>query len=60
MYSVAVGLSFFTMVVTRTEHPPASGTALGVAIAGFSLGAAIAVVTSVVMLSLVHHFLGHY
>lgn len=57
MYSFAVGLSIFIMIATSTEHPPASGTALGVAIAGFSLSAAFAVMTSVVILSLIHHFL---
>lgn len=57
MYSLAVGLSILIMIVTGTEHPPASGTALGVAIAGFSLSATIAVITSVIILSLAHHFL---
>jgi len=46
------------MVVVDTEHPPASGTALGVAITGFSLNAVIAVITSVIILSLVHRFFG--
>jgi len=58
MYSLAVGLSMFVMVVTDTEHPPASGTALGVAIGGFSTGlirVAIAVVTSALVLSFVRH-----
>jgi CBS-domain-containing membrane protein len=31
-YAGAVGLSIFGMVVTDTEHPPASGTALGIAV----------------------------
>jgi CBS-domain-containing membrane protein len=56
-YSLAVGLSIFIMVVIDTEHPPAAATALGLAIMGFSLDAAIAVVTSAVLLSLAHHFL---
>lgn len=60
LYSVAVRLSIFIMVVTDTEHPPASGTALGIAITGFSLNAAVAVVTSVIVLSLVHHFFKPY
>jgi CBS-domain-containing membrane protein len=58
VYSLAVGISIFVMVVINTEHPPASGTALGAAITGFSSNAIIAVITSVVMLSLVHRFLG--
>lgn len=56
VYSLAVGLSIFTMVVVDTEHPPASGTALGFAITGFSMEAAIAVMASSVALSLVHRF----
>ncbi len=56
IYSLAVGLSIFLMVATDTEHPPASGTALGVAIGGFSPRVAIAVITSTVALSLIHHF----
>ena len=56
-YSLAVGFSIFIMVVIDTEHPPAAATALGLAITGFSLDAAIAVVTSAALLSLAHHFL---
>jgi CBS-domain-containing membrane protein len=59
-YSAAVGLSIFTMVVTDTEHPPASGTALGVAITGMSLHVLIAVVLGIVLLSLIHHFFKPY
>jgi CBS-domain-containing membrane protein len=59
-YSLAVGLSIFTMVVTDTEHPPASGTALGVAITGVSPHVLIAVVLSIVLLSLIHNFFKPY
>ena len=58
MFPLAVGLSVFVMVVTDTEHPPASGTALGVAMTGLSLDVALAVATSAVVLSLIHHLLG--
>jgi CBS-domain-containing membrane protein len=54
--SIAVGLSIFIMVVTNTEHPPAAGTALGVAISGFALEILISLLISVMMLSLIHHF----
>jgi CBS-domain-containing membrane protein len=54
-YSLSVGLSIFIMVVIDTEHPPASGTALGVAITGFSTAVVLAVMTSAVVLSLVRH-----
>jgi len=60
VYSFAVGLSIFIMVVADTEHPPASGTALGVAIRGFSLEVTIAIITSVIILSLIHHLFKRY
>ena len=60
IYSVAVGASILTMVVTDTEHPPAAGTALGVVMTGISLDVLIAVVLSVVMLSLIHRFFKPY
>lgn len=55
-YSIAVGLSIFIMVIIDTEHPPAAATALGFAMSGFSLKTAIALVLSIVTLSLVHRF----
>ena len=55
-YSLAVGLAIFIMVVTDTEHPPAAATALGFAISGFSMKTAIALILSIVVLSLVHYF----
>jgi CBS-domain-containing membrane protein len=55
-YAVAVGLSIFIMVVIDTEHPPASGVALGVAINGFSLNVVISIIASVVVLTVTHHF----
>lgn len=52
--SVAVGLCMFVMVVTDTEHPPAAGTALGIAMKGtaqtfWKIG--LAILASVVILS---------
>jgi len=58
--SLAVGLSIFVMVIIDTEHPPASGTALSIAITGFSLSTAIFVIISITILSLIHHFLKPY
>jgi len=55
-YALAVGFSIFIMVVVDMEHPPASGTALGVAITGFSWRVAVALVVAVITLSLVHRF----
>lgn len=56
IYSCAVGCSIFVMVITDTEHPPASATALGVAIGGFSWSSASAVLTAAIVLSLVHRY----
>lgn len=56
VFALAVGISICLMVALDFEHPPASGTALGVAITGFSPGVMIAIVTSSLVLSLAHHF----
>ena len=54
VYSLAVGVAIFTMVITDTEHPPAAGTALGVVMTGITLNVLIAVTGSIVILSLIH------
>jgi CBS-domain-containing membrane protein len=56
VFALAVGISICLMVALDFEHPPAAGTALGVAITGFSPGVMIAVITSSLVLSLAHHF----
>ncbi len=56
VYSFAVGLATFIMLVVNAEHPPAAGTALGIVITGFSLSASIGVITGAIVLSLIHHF----
>ena len=60
IYSLAVGFTIFTMVVIDTEHPPAAGTALGVAMTGISPDVFLTVIISIVMLSLIHHFFKPY
>ena len=60
LYSLAVGASIFIMVVTDTEHPPAAGTALGVAITGISVNVLAVVVISILLLSLIHRFFKPY
>jgi len=60
VYSLAVGTSIFTMVVTDTEHPPAAGTALGVAITGISLHVFCAVTLSIILFSVIHRFFKPY
>jgi len=52
--ALAVGISIFLMVALDFEHPPASGTALGIAMTGFSTSVVIAVITSSIVLSLAH------
>ena len=51
-----MGIALFAMVITDTEHPSAAGTALGVAITDYSIEAAIAIFTGVILLALIYHF----
>ena len=60
VFSLAVGLSMFLMVSLDFEHPPASGTALGVALTGVTSSVALAVLTSSIVLALAHRFLGSH
>lgn len=60
IYSLAVGTIVFLMVALDFEHPPAGGTALGVAITGFSVSVMVAVLTSSIVLSLAHRFFKKY
>jgi CBS-domain-containing membrane protein len=53
IYAIAVGLSIFVMVVTDTEHPPAAGTALGVATRGFSINIIAGVLVFAVLFTLI-------
>ncbi len=56
-YSAAVALSILVMAVTDTEHPPAAGTALGVAVLGASWPIALVAVGGAVLLSICHRLL---
>ncbi len=58
--SLAVGTTMFIMVVFDMEHPPAAGTALGVAITGFSWGVGIAVITSTIILVIIQRIFKPY
>ena len=60
VYALAVGLAIWAMVALDFEHPPAAGTALGVAITGFSWGVMGAVITSTIILALAHIFCKKY
>lgn len=60
VYALAVGISIFLMVALDYEHPPAAGTALGIAITGVSLEVTLAVLTSSILVSIAHRFLRRY
>ncbi len=60
VYAFSVGLAMFVMVVIDAEHPAAAGTALGIAINGFSWNVSATVMISAVILSLIHHFAKSY
>jgi len=53
-YSIAVGVSIFLMVITDCEHPPASGTALGLAVTGAELGVVLTLFLCIIPLAVVH------
>ena len=53
VFSLAVGATMLTMVIFDMEHPPAAGTALGIAITGFSWNVGIAVITSTILLAII-------
>lgn len=60
VYALTVGISIFLMVSLDVEHPPASGTALGIAVTGFSWRVMAAILTSALILSLAHHYTKKY
>ena len=49
--AVAVGLSMLLMAITNTEHPPAAGTALGMASREFDLLIFFSIIGAVVLLA---------
>ncbi|MET1159581.1 MAG: HPP family protein [Thermoprotei archaeon] len=60
LYSLAVGLSILLMVITDTEHPPASGTALATVVNGFSWEVLVTLIVSTCVLSAIKHILKSY
>jgi CBS-domain-containing membrane protein len=54
VYALAVGLSIFLMVITNTEHPPAAGTALGIAAHEWSHQVVLFILLSVIILAVIH------
>lgn len=59
VYAAAVGLSIFIMVISDTEHPPAAGTALGVATKGFSVHVIAGVLVFAILFSIIRWLLRH-
>ena len=47
----SVGVSIFLMVLTKTEHPPAAGTALGLVVGEWASSAVLSVLLGAVVLS---------
>jgi len=60
LYGLAVGLSVFLMVLLNMQHPPASATALGIAMRGYSSEALVGVLTITLVLAFVHYVLKPY
>ena len=56
IYSFAVGVSIFMMVTLNIEHPPASATALGIVMNGFSLKAGVIFFMSIVVLLVIQRY----
>ena len=53
VFALAVGIAMFIMIVFDMEHPPAAGTALGIAVEGFTMQMALGVVFCAVVLTLI-------
>ncbi|MFC1967860.1 HPP family protein [Chloroflexota bacterium] len=60
VYSLTVGLSIFLMVALDFEHPPAAGTALGIAMNSFSTSIFLTVLVSCTALSLAHRLMRRF
>jgi len=60
VYALAVGLSIFLMAVTNTEHPPASGTALGIVAHAWSHQVVIFVLACAIGLAIVRRLFRRY
>lgn len=52
-FALSIGFTIFLMVILDFEHPPAAGTALGMTLVGYSLSAAIAIIISVLLLTII-------
>lgn len=58
--ALAVGLAIFVMTVTNTEHPPAAGVALGLALQAWSYRTVAVVVVGILLLCLAKRVLSSW
>lgn len=58
--SMSVGISIFLMTATDAEHPPASGTAMGLAITGWSIPIVLFMLAAACLLSIAKRMLGPF
>lgn len=56
----AIGLTMFFLVITDTEHPPASAIALGIAIDGYSLNMILFIFGFALLLLAIKYLLRHW
>ena len=59
-FALSIGFTILLMVVLDFEHPPAAGTALGMTLVGYSSSAAIAIIISVFLLTIVAYLTKPY
>ena len=59
-FALSIGFTILLMVVLDFEHPPAAGTALGMTLVGYSSSAAIAIIISVLLLTIVAYLTKPY
>ena len=52
-FALSIGFTILLMVVLDFEHPPAAGTSLGMTLVGYSNSAAIAIIISVLLLTVI-------
>ncbi len=52
-FALSIGFTILLMVVLDFEHPSAAGTALGMTLVGYSNSAAVAIIISVLFLTLI-------
>ena len=54
-HSLSVGITVFIMVVFDLEHPPATGTPLGMTLVGYNSSSSFAILISVILLAFISY-----